>query len=73
VAASSGLAISESRITNSSPPWRLTVSEARTLAVIVLKRTEEACRRWHVQRIVDAFEAIQIKKDYSEMFFLPAG
>jgi len=25
------------------------------------------------QRIVDAFEAIQIQKDYSEMFFLPAG
>jgi hypothetical protein len=32
LAASSGRVISESRITNSSPPWRLTVSDLRTLA-----------------------------------------
>jgi len=39
-------AISESRMTNSSPPWRLTVSERRMLEEpIVLRRTGEECRR----------------------------
>jgi hypothetical protein len=38
-----GWVISESKMTNSSPPCRLTVSEPRTLAC---KRSETHCRSW---------------------------